>query len=246
MRTASNAHRPLYLQVAEELSRAIQEGRHPVGSFLPTESSLCARFGVSRFTVRQALHKLREAGLVSPEHGIGTRIERAAVAERFLLSLGSVSDMARFTQSTRHQILRKELIEASEASIPLPRVEGDGRWLLIELLRFDERHQIPMSLSQIHVHPRYTGVAHRIGKHPPAVFALIEEQYGEKITTVRQEITAVTVPRGMAEHLQVKPSTPTLRILRHYLNAAHTPIEISQSIAVSERFVYSMDISTQS
>src|SRR5881628_162268 len=63
---------PLYLQVVRALKDEIVTGVHPVGSQLPTEEELCERFSVSRYTVREALRRLREDNLVSSRQGAGT------------------------------------------------------------------------------------------------------------------------------------------------------------------------------
>ena len=57
--------RPLYQTVAEQLTSAIEQGRYPVGSMLPTEAELCTQFAVSRQTVREATRLLLQLGLVS-------------------------------------------------------------------------------------------------------------------------------------------------------------------------------------
>ena len=63
------------------LKDEIVSGVLPVGSQLPTEEELCERFSVSRYTVREALRRLREDSLVSSRQGQGT-IGRAAEARR--------------------------------------------------------------------------------------------------------------------------------------------------------------------
>ena len=65
---------PKYLQLAKTLLREIEGGVYPVGSLLPTESDLCEQFGASRFTVREAIKKLVERGLVNRKPSVGTRV----------------------------------------------------------------------------------------------------------------------------------------------------------------------------
>ena len=72
MTLAPTEHR--YLQVARALRKEIVDGVYPVGSQLPTEHELCERFAVSRYTVREALRRLREDNLVTSRPRAGTLV----------------------------------------------------------------------------------------------------------------------------------------------------------------------------
>ncbi|GGO10956.1 GntR family transcriptional regulator [Micromonospora parathelypteridis] len=63
---------PRYRVIADELKARIESGFIPPGALLPAESALTAQFQAARGTVRQAIAALREAGLVTTEHGRGT------------------------------------------------------------------------------------------------------------------------------------------------------------------------------
>ena len=63
-----------YLQVARTLRKEIVDGVYPVGSQLPTEHELCERFSVSRYTVREALRRLRDDNLVASRPRTGTLV----------------------------------------------------------------------------------------------------------------------------------------------------------------------------
>ncbi|MER5794706.1 GntR family transcriptional regulator [Streptomyces sp. NPDC001980] len=52
----------------------ILSGTHGPGSLLPPERELAAGYGVTRTTLKHALMRLEQAGLLSTRHGIGTRI----------------------------------------------------------------------------------------------------------------------------------------------------------------------------
>lgn len=54
---------PAYEQVAHQLREAILDGALAPGEELPSERELCAQFGVSRTTVREALRALQAQGL---------------------------------------------------------------------------------------------------------------------------------------------------------------------------------------
>jgi GntR family transcriptional repressor for pyruvate dehydrogenase complex len=58
--------------VAQQLQRLIVEGALKPGERLPPERELCARLGVSRGSLRDAIRMLELAGLVVPRQGEGT------------------------------------------------------------------------------------------------------------------------------------------------------------------------------
>jgi GntR family transcriptional regulator len=65
---------PLYFQLAELLERGITSGSFERGSRLPSEPDLCGQFALSRTTVRQALTRLEQKGLITRDKGRGTFI----------------------------------------------------------------------------------------------------------------------------------------------------------------------------
>ncbi|GAA4436020.1 GntR family transcriptional regulator [Actinokineospora soli] len=74
---------PLHVRLADELRRRIARGVLPVGSALPSETQLCAEFGASRGTVRQALAALRHEGLIGGGQGKPPVVRETAVAQPF-------------------------------------------------------------------------------------------------------------------------------------------------------------------
>jgi DNA-binding GntR family transcriptional regulator len=62
---------PLWLQAAEAIARDIADGSLPHGVRLPAERELCQRLSISRVTLRKALLKLVDDGLVTSSHGRG-------------------------------------------------------------------------------------------------------------------------------------------------------------------------------
>lgn len=77
---ASTPRTPQWERLRRELLNGISAGRWPVGGLLPTEAEITESFGVSRITVRRALHELRTAGVVSTARGRRTQVLRAAPA----------------------------------------------------------------------------------------------------------------------------------------------------------------------
>ena len=56
---------PLYQQIVTNLKGQIANGTLKVGDYLPTETSICAQYNVSRSTVRQAYRDRKSTRLNS-------------------------------------------------------------------------------------------------------------------------------------------------------------------------------------
>lgn len=79
----------LHLNLMRVLIGDIVGGTHPVGSPLPREADLAARFGVSRGVARESLRGLEERGLVTVKHGRGATVnpdERWDVFDPYVLA----------------------------------------------------------------------------------------------------------------------------------------------------------------
>lgn len=66
----------LWRQISDVLADEIASGTTAAGDRLPTEPVLMERFGVSRFTVRQALSSLEARGLIRVEQGRGAFVHK--------------------------------------------------------------------------------------------------------------------------------------------------------------------------
>ena len=60
--------------LAGRLRDDVLTGRHPPGSYLPPERDLAAAYGVTRTSLKHAIVRLVQAGLLETKHGVGTRV----------------------------------------------------------------------------------------------------------------------------------------------------------------------------
>jgi len=87
--------RPLYAQAGEALRDLIQRAGYAPGARLPSEVELSRQLGISRPTLREALHRFEEEGSIIRRHGVGTFVASARpVIESGLELLESIDRMA--------------------------------------------------------------------------------------------------------------------------------------------------------
>ena len=94
------ADTPRYAQIFDTLSKRVQTGLYPIDMRLPTESELCDEFNASRFTVREALRRLVEQGMVQRRQGAGSVVVSTTPQARYVHSLSSLSDLFQFALAT--------------------------------------------------------------------------------------------------------------------------------------------------
>src|SRR5579871_2225563 len=66
---------PLYFQLSSLLEDEITSGRWPPGVRLPSEPDMCEHYSLSRTTIRQALTRLEQRGLIQRRKGQGTFVQ---------------------------------------------------------------------------------------------------------------------------------------------------------------------------
>ena len=237
-------NKPNFADIARNLTEAIASGRFPVGSLLPTELELCAQYSTSRHTIRAALHELQQLGLVSRRKNVGTRVESAAPTHHFHPSLASVDDLVQFGSKHVRQVQDVAEVVADDALATDLGCQRGTAWLRISSLRMnDAADRLPVGWTDVYIDPEYAEIGDMVRKAPGVLIStLIESRYGRRITEIRQEIRATTVPDAMAPSLRVEAGTTALKITRWYLDAAGQVFEISVSIHPAERFAVAMQL----
>jgi len=234
-----------YVLVAQRLMQDITSGRYPVGSLLPTELDLCTQFGVSRHTVREAIRRLQERGLVTRRRGIGTSVKANRVDTRYVQTSMAISDLPRYVEETRLVIAETEDLIADAPLAELLQCPPGQRWISVTGLRYAGREKLPMALSHIYINAAYGGIRKRIGTIKVPVYALIEQQYGITIVAVEQEIRACIIGAADARRLNVKPGSAGLVVSRRYCGEGDRIIEVAVNLHPADRFSYSMSMRLQ-
>src|SRR3954466_8139275 len=122
---------PLYLQVVRALKDEIVSGVHPVGSQLPTEEELCERFSVSRYTVREALRRLREDNLVASRQGAGTVVVPRHAANAYAQDVMSINDLVSWAAGKRFVIQSIDMVTVDEKLAAWTGLASGEEWLAV-------------------------------------------------------------------------------------------------------------------
>ncbi len=247
----ATAAEPRYLQIAQALKDGLSAGRYPVGTRLPTEHALCAAYGASRFTVREAVRILAAAGLVHRKPRAGTIVAALPDETRYTQGLTSVRDLFQYAQSTTLDYVYVGRVGLSREQARQLDAEPGAEWLFALGIRREHggsgagpgpAEGRAFGITRLFIHPAFTGLETRLRQTRTAVYALIERDFGVRIQRVKQEIVGIVIDAADAANLGVPAGSPGLRITRAYYDATGRLVEFSDNAHPADRFTYRMQI----
>ena len=229
---------PLYARIEAKLRDAIAEGRYAVGTLLPTEAELCRTLKVSRHTVREALRRLVEAGLVERRQGAGSMVVAREAARKEVRSIRSIDGLMDYAADTRLQVSRCEMAPLTREEAARAHGKAGELWLKVDALRIGQDNR-PRATAEILIHPRFAAIAPDLPARG-AIYRLVEQRFGVEVEEVLQEISAATLPPRVAAALGRRPREVGLVFVRRYVLAGGDTLMVSLSWHPAERFTYAM------
>jgi DNA-binding FadR family transcriptional regulator len=204
-------------ETLERLGTAIKLGLLPPGARLPAERELCARLGIARSTLRQALTALVQTGhlratrgrgggtfVASPPPAVAAPTAellggwRGACDRRLSVELGVALLAAQRAEEAALEPL-DELVETMEASLEDFAVfrQADVRW---HIGLADAAQSAPLVTSMTEAQGAMSDLIACIA-HPPELLAWSNQQHARMLAAVRKR-DGERAMRIMAEHLQ--------------------------------------------
>ncbi len=236
--TLSGEHR--YLQIARTLRKEIVDGVYPVGSQLPTEHQLCERFAVSRYTVREALRRLREDNLVTSRPRAGTRVVSGPTSRSYAQDVMSIDDLLAFAAGAQLTIETNEMVTIDQDLAARTGLQAGTQWLSVRGYRQADGASAPLCRTEYYINRTFAAVGRLLQRHTGPIFPLIEDLFGVSIAELQQEITAVLLSSDLAEGLGVAPGTAALQMQRTYKTSDGEVAQVTINTHLSSSFRYAM------
>jgi len=229
-----------YERIAKALAGRITSGKLSIGDSLPTEVELCKRYRVSRYTAREALRQLRDAGLVTRRRRAGTTVAAARARTAFSLPVSSAADLFRYASDIRLVIEHRSRIKADAEAAALLGGRRGQEWIRLDGIRRRPDGKCPLCLVTVYLNHALAGVEKRIPTIGAVIYPLVERELGVRIAWIGQKIEAVPLPERHAKRLGSRPGTCGLRVRRYYYDANERLLEMSDSLHAGAEFAYEM------
>jgi len=229
-----------YLQVARTLRKEIVDGVYPVGSQLPTEHELCERFAVSRYTIREALRRLRDDNLVESRPRTGTLVVPRPAANSYAQDVMSINDLLAFATGAPFTIESNAMVTIDADLAARTGLKVGSEWLAVRGYRRADGSQVPVCKTEYYINRAFAAIGRLLQRHSGPIFPLIEDLFGVSIVEVRQEIAAVVVRPEMAALLNIETGSAALEMQRTYTTSDGEIAQVTVNTHPSARYRHSM------
>jgi GntR family transcriptional regulator len=214
---------PVYLQVAELLTRQIKAGYWHQGERLPTEAELAATLKVAVGTLRKALALLEEQDVLQRVQGSGTYVKRAAGAKRLY-------ELFRLELVTGPGLPTARILDVARMARP-SHVPALGKGVCDEVWRVRRMrflNQTPVALEEIWFNGAQctTLQAEELGD---SMYLFYQQRFQVWIARVEDRLSASATPAWTLAPLGLAPNACAGFIERVSWTASNTLAEFSHT-----------------
>ncbi len=208
------------------------EREFAVDDCIPSERELCARYGLARMTVRQALDHLVNEGRLYRVHGKGTFVARPKIGMQLRLASFTADMRARGMQPGSVDISRQLMPAGRHVAVELGLAPDDPVHVIERLRTADgvpmaiERNYYPAELTPGLLDEPLTDVS---------LFTVLTERYGLVFDDGEQVVEAGIADASDAELLEVPTGSAVLLYSRRALSAGR-PVEYAVATYRGDRY----------
>ena len=229
---------PLYHQLQSVLKAEIESRRWRADEQLPNEGKLAERFGVSKITVRQALHKLAELGYIRREQGRGTFVARRKFDEGPRELTSFTEEMRRHDLAATSRILGQGVEEADARVSDALLVPLLSPVFVLKRVRLAAGE--PMSVQTAHIPAAFVPgleVAADV-----SLYDVLQSRYHLYPARARETYFAAAAAPPAAELLGIASGSPVFTVERVTMLPNERPFEFVQSVVRGDRYTIVLDL----
>ncbi len=235
---------PLYHQLELRLRQAIESGQFRPGERLPTEAELQRLYKVSRATVRAALRRLEEDGLVWSHRGRGTFVHPQAGAARIERNparlLEFEQDILRSGLRPRAEILAVERVPAPDRVAEMLGIEPGREVMRVRRLGWADGE--PLWLESRYLHPEVGPLVSPQDFARASVTRWLQAVVGIPIAGTRLRVSAGAATPTQARHLKIKPGEPVLINEFVFYDVAGRAVEAARAVFRADRYAFVIEV----
>jgi GntR family transcriptional regulator len=227
---------PLHHQIKENVRQAIEDERLKSDDLLPSERELSRLYGVSRTTVRQALHEMVQEGLLRRVPGIGTFVAGPKVVQTLPTVLGFSARMRQEGHLTLSRVLRQEAEEASRSVARRLRIPEGAPVMRLARLRIVDNAPLMIETSFLSLarFPDVLGDDFALR----SLYDVVGARYGTHVYELDQTLEPVLMTEYEASLLDSSAGSPAMLLEVIAYADQDDPFEFSKAIVRGDKCQY--------
>jgi GntR family transcriptional regulator len=231
---------PIWFQLMRIIETGIASGTWQYGDRIPSEHQLCAMYGISRTSVREALARLENAGILRREQGRGAFVATDSDSPWSWTLPSAPGLLGEYVERGR-SALTSEVLRAELQDLPRAAADafGDDRGFVLE------RSRAVGTLTAVHtidmLPRRYAGVAATLRDPRASLFAALESVAGVRITRMQRTVDAVNADRHVAAVLGIEPGYPVVVVEAIAFDQRDNPVNFSRASVRTDRLRVAVD-----
>ena len=225
---------PLWIQAVALVRGEIEKGILQPGMRLAPERELCQQLGISRVTLRKALARLVDEGVLSASHGRGWYVSDVMPRKEWPNSLESFSETAaRMGLRAHSTVLRAEASAASIDEAERLGIAPGTPLFCLERVRF--LTGVPIAVDLTRVPMTLVPAIETIDFSDRSLYAALADA-GVEPVRADSTIEATKADARIAEHLAMPPGDPLLVMHQLALDAQQEPLFTSTIRYAGDRY----------
>ncbi len=231
---------PAYLQLRDQLEKAIAAGDLTPGAALPSERGLATDLGLSRMTVRRAFEELVAAGTVEQRRGSGTFVRPRPVEQIIDRVLGFTDEARSLGFQPGAELLAADSVEADAAvaqALGLP--VGTA---VLRVTRLRSATGEPLALQDAYLPPRLAELSLERLTETGSLYRTLEAQFGIRPARARQTIAARLPTEHECRILGIGRAVPVLALERTTSDGDDRPFEYVRSAYRGDVYRMALDL----
>jgi GntR family transcriptional regulator len=193
-------------------------------------------FGVSRITVRQALHDLQKEGLVFKIHGKGTFVSKPKAFQDLARLQGFGEAMHTHGHETYNKLIGLRYLGPNPQVATMLKTGRGDKVVEIRRVRYLNREPVSLDVSYLP-----GAIGERLAKEDLAtrdIFLILEDDFGLALGHAELSMDATTADGPLARLLRVDVGAAILRIQRLTFRTDGTPLDFEYLYYRGDAFQY--------
>lgn len=231
---------PLYIQVTDLIKDHIAKKYWQLDEMIPSENELSATYGVSVGTVKKALSKLVDEGILYRRQGKGTFVNRPDFKRSFMRFFRFGADENLEERFLSSKVLSLDITTPPKRIMDMLKLADDEKTISIKRIRF--LNDLPLLLQDLYLPYKIFKGFDEIDISRELLYPIYDEKFKTPVIWADEYLRPTIADTVVAEALKINLGDPVISIERIVYTYGDEPIEVRSSIGRGDKFRYHIEI----